>query len=73
VLRKLIDKVDSSKVRHPVKATSVVTSNKDLLKDRADKEESSSVITHDWLWPTVGNFLQPNDVIVTETGERLLQ
>lgn len=61
----LIDKIDPSKVSHPVKATDVVSSNKDLLRDHKDK---SSTITHEWLWPTVGNFFRPKDVIVTETG-----
>lgn len=26
------------------------------------------VITHDWLWPRVGQWLEPNDIVLTETG-----
>lgn len=26
------------------------------------------VITHAWLWPRVGQWLQPNDIVITETG-----
>ena len=26
------------------------------------------VITHDWLWPRVGQWLLPNDIVITETG-----
>ena len=26
------------------------------------------VITHDWLWPRIGQWLEPNDIVLTETG-----
>lgn len=64
-MRKLIDRVDASKVSRPVKAKDVVSTNKGLLKTQ---KESSSIITHEWLWPTMGTFFKPKDVIVTETG-----
>ena len=66
MLGKLIDNVDPSKLSHPIKAEDLVVSNKDLLQSQTD---TSSIITHDWLWPTVGSFFRPKDVIVTETGE----
>ena len=66
VLRKLIDRIDVSKVSHEIKPKDVAATNKDLLEDQ--KDASSSTITHEWLWPTVGNFFRPKDVIVTETG-----
>lgn len=28
----------------------------------------SEIITHDWLWPRVGQFFKTNDVILAETG-----
>lgn len=31
-------------------------------------EDSTPLITHDWLWPRVGQFLQKKDVVVAETG-----
>jgi pyruvate decarboxylase len=31
-------------------------------------EASDPTITHAWLWPTVGQWLQPDDVVITETG-----
>ena len=37
----------------------------------AKKDQGMSegqVISHDWLWPRVGQWLQPNDIILTETG-----
>ncbi|KAJ5601652.1 hypothetical protein N7510_011186 [Penicillium lagena] len=35
-----------------------------------DSERSSSdqTITHAWLWPTVGQWLKPKDIVLTETG-----
>ena len=65
MLRKLIDTIDVSKISHAVNAKDIATTNTDLLLSQKD---TSSVITHDWLWPTIGTFFQPKDVIVTETG-----
>jgi pyruvate decarboxylase len=31
-------------------------------------DSSSAVITHAWLWPRLGQWLQANDVLITETG-----
>ena len=50
-----------------LKADNAIPTNEDLL--RADIA-SSTKITHEWLWPTVGNFMRPKDVVVTETGGR---
>jgi len=65
VLRKLIDTIDVSKISHAVNTKHVAATNKDLLPSQKD---TSPVITHEWLWPTVGTFFRPKDVIVTETG-----
>jgi TPP-dependent 2-oxoacid decarboxylase len=66
VLRKLIDSVDASKVSHPINAKHLVTSNEDVL---AKLKDTSSVISHEWFWPTMGTFFRPKDVVVTETGQ----
>ncbi|KAL8852778.1 MAG: hypothetical protein Q9221_002408 [Calogaya cf. arnoldii] len=29
---------------------------------------NNEVISHDWLWPRVGQWLQPDDIVITETG-----
>jgi len=34
----------------------------------SEMNSSSQTITHDWLWPTVGQWLQEKDIIITETG-----
>jgi len=31
-------------------------------------KEDGHAISHAWLWPRLGSFFQPKDVIVTETG-----
>ncbi|KAE8369797.1 thiamine diphosphate-binding protein [Aspergillus caelatus] len=31
-------------------------------------EVSNGPITHSWLWPAVGNWLQEGDIVITETG-----
>ncbi|TFK73562.1 pyruvate decarboxylase THI3 [Pluteus cervinus] len=31
-------------------------------------DDPTPIINHAWLWPTVGSFFRPKDVIVTETG-----
>jgi pyruvate decarboxylase len=32
------------------------------------KTEENQVITHKWLWPRLGHWLKPRDLVVTETG-----
>jgi len=32
------------------------------------QDNDDSIISHQYLWPRVGQFLEPEDVIVTETG-----
>ncbi|KAJ5648468.1 hypothetical protein N7490_004840 [Penicillium lividum] len=34
----------------------------------SEKNSSSPTITHAWLWPTVGQWLKENDIVLTETG-----
>lgn len=41
-------------------------SNTIMQKDKAI--EPNQPITHDWLWPRAGQWLQPNDIVITETG-----
>ncbi|KAJ7742605.1 thiamine diphosphate-binding protein [Mycena metata] len=31
-------------------------------------KEDNEIITHTWIWPRMGNFFKPKDVIVAETG-----
>ena len=30
--------------------------------------QARDVITHDWLWPSLGQWLKEDDIVVTETG-----
>lgn len=60
VLRKLINKVDLSKL-------SAVPGPKMENKVK-ENEDSSETITQAWFWPRVGQFLKDNDVVITETG-----
>jgi pyruvate decarboxylase len=59
VLRTLTEKLDASKVTSvlPKTQNGIITSVKD-----------TETITHDWLWPKLGDFLKPRDIVVTETG-----
>lgn len=66
MLKKIIHKVDPSKVSRPVKAKDIVPTNKGLL---ASQKDPSSTINHEWLWPTMGDsFFRPKDIIIAETG-----
>jgi len=64
VLRKLIDRLDSSKL-------SIVPGPKaeNVLEEDEEKEyRGSEIITHTWLWPRFGLWLKERDIIITETG-----
>ncbi|KAL9627262.1 MAG: hypothetical protein Q9204_006694, partial [Flavoplaca sp. TL-2023a] len=38
------------------------------IADKDKKMSNDEVISHDWLWPRVGQWLQPDDIVITETG-----
>lgn len=59
VLRVLNERVDPSKIStvpHPPRK-GIITNPKE-----------SEMITQDWFWPKVSNFLKERDIVVTETG-----
>ncbi|KAE8353569.1 pyruvate decarboxylase [Aspergillus coremiiformis] len=60
VLRKLVQRMGNLNV-DPV----VPPSN---LLPESEKASTETAITHAWLWPTVGQWLKENDVVITETG-----
>ncbi|KAL4946134.1 hypothetical protein BDV06DRAFT_183222 [Aspergillus oleicola] len=60
VLRKVIQKMGSVK-SNPVKHIS------NTVPEEA-KNSGEQRITHTYLWPTFGQWLQENDIIITETG-----
>ncbi|KAJ5727544.1 hypothetical protein N7493_005364 [Penicillium malachiteum] len=35
---------------------------------QSEQSSTSQTITHAWLWPTIGQWLKENDVVLTETG-----
>ena len=61
VLRKVTAKLESLNIEPGPSHGNVI----------AEKDQPSSdqeIISHDWLWPRVGQWLQPDDIVVTETG-----
>lgn len=63
VLGKVAQKLDSSKL----KIQPGPRPNNEI-PEKAQKEDGASKITHTWFWPRLGQWLKPNDVIITETG-----
>ncbi|OWP06280.1 hypothetical protein B2J93_4896 [Marssonina coronariae] len=60
VLRKIIDRVDLSQL-------SAIAGPK-MVNKVAGNTDASDTITHAWIWPRVGQFLEENDIVITETG-----
>jgi pyruvate decarboxylase len=60
VLRKVIDRVDLSKLNRP--------SSPEVVNEVAKNRDSSETITQAFFWPRVGEYLKENDIVVTETG-----
>ncbi|RPB15317.1 pyruvate decarboxylase [Morchella conica CCBAS932] len=62
VFRKLLDILDYSKIqKHPTTEISNTI-------PRRERESISSEINHAYFWPRVGQWLNPGDVVITETG-----
>ncbi|KAF3224095.1 Pyruvate decarboxylase 1 [Orbilia oligospora] len=64
VLQKLLNSLDFHKIRHTDSAKSAPPTLKNEEAEKSDSQE----ITHSWFWPHIGNWLQENDVVITETG-----
>ena len=60
VLRKVINKLGSINAGPVPQISNTVPDS--------EKDPKQQVITHSWLWPTVGQWLKPNDIVITETG-----
>lgn len=60
LLRKLVQTIDKSKI-----STTPVSVTENTIAKITDK---SGVITQERIWPMVGEFLEENDIVVTETG-----
>lgn len=61
VLQKVIEKMGKLNVQPgPAVSNEIARQDQDLSNDQ--------VISHAWLWPRVGQWLLPNDIVITETG-----
>ncbi|KAI4226718.1 MAG: hypothetical protein L6R36_002973 [Xanthoria steineri] len=61
VLKKVVAKMGKLNVQPgPTASNNIVHEDKGM--------SNNEVISHDWLWPRVGQWLQPDDNVVTETG-----
>ncbi|KAI4109005.1 MAG: hypothetical protein L6R37_000723 [Teloschistes peruensis] len=61
VLKKVVAKMGQLNIQPGPKP-----SNEIARKDQTFSHDQA--ITHDWLWPRIGQWLQPNDIVITETG-----
>jgi pyruvate decarboxylase len=60
VLRKVIQRMGKLNVSPPPKISNAVP--------KQEQQSTDTTITHAWLWPTVGQWLRENDIVITETG-----
>lgn len=61
VLRKVIDRMGKLNIQSgPVAHNEIPKQDQHISKDQ--------VINHAWFWPRMGQWLQPKDIVITETG-----
>ncbi|KKK13022.1 hypothetical protein P175DRAFT_0477257 [Aspergillus ochraceoroseus IBT 24754] len=60
VLRKVIQKMGAVNARPAHYVSNQVP--------EVEQASSTQAITHAWLWPTVGQWMKENDIVITETG-----
>ena len=61
VLKKITERIGKLNIQPGPKP------NNDIPKTELEKSDSE-VISQVWFWPRVGQWLQPNDIVITETG-----
>ncbi|KAI9052497.1 hypothetical protein LZ554_003841 [Drepanopeziza brunnea f. sp. 'monogermtubi'] len=60
VLRKIINTIDVGKLS--------AVAGPNVINKVAENADKSDTITQAWFWPRLGQFLQEDDIVVTETG-----
>lgn len=60
VLRKIINLVDPAQLS--------TQDSPEVVNEISKNNDDSPTITQAWFWPRVGDFLEKNDIVVTETG-----
>ncbi len=61
VLKKVTEKMGKLNIQAgPQADNDIAEEEQDMSKDH--------IVTHAWFWPRVGQWLQPNDVVITDTG-----
>ena len=61
VLRKVIDRMGELNIQPG-------PSPSNMIAEEDQGMSKGEVVTHAWLWPRVGQWLQPEDIVITETG-----
>ncbi|OIW26788.1 pyruvate decarboxylase [Coniochaeta ligniaria NRRL 30616] len=60
VLRKVIEQLDPKRME--------AAPGPKVLNEVKENRDESPTITQAWFWPRIGEYLQENDIVVTETG-----
>lgn len=68
LIKRLTSEVELSKVTIVAHPSDKIARTNDL----PSVNYPAGTITHDWLWPTLSTWLQPDDILVTETGTSYL-
>ncbi len=61
VLKKVTERMSKLNVQEGPKA------DNDIPADEQDRSDDQ-IITQAWFWPRMGQWLRPNDIVITETG-----
>ena len=69
VLRKVVERMGRLNTPPPnsIPSTSNTIPRHEILSTTSSSSQPQP-ITHDWLWPRVGQWLRPSDIVITETG-----
>lgn len=67
-MRAVLEKVVKRMGPLNVKPSSSLLNNTVPPGSQPDDGPTDGVITHSWLWPTIGGWLQENDIVITDTG-----
>ena len=65
VLQKVVQRMGKLNVQSSPSISNAISAKEALNSSTTSPPQP---ITHDWLWPRIGQWLRPADIIVTETG-----
>lgn len=61
-----------TKITQQMKRTNIEKVSTHDVPPQSTEKQSDDIIRHDWLWPHFSSFFEDRDIILSETGSKII-